>query len=175
MKIPELTTERLTLRGHRTDDFPDCLAMWSDPQVTEHITGRALSGEEVWAKLLRYVGHWTLLGFGYWAVIESSSGRFVGEVGLAYTQREGLPELAGTPEVGWAIGPPFFGRGLATEAVRAAVEWHDAHFAAERTACLIAPENTASIRVAEKCGYSAFAETTYKGDPTILFQRLRAG
>ena len=51
------------------------------------------------------------------------------------------------------------------------VAWGDIHFGANKTACIIAPENTASIRVAEKCGYREFQRTTYHGQPTILFTR----
>ena len=57
--------------------------MWADPEVTRYIGGRPFGVEEVWTRLLRYAGHWALLGYGYWAVIEKSSGRFVGEAGLA--------------------------------------------------------------------------------------------
>jgi RimJ/RimL family protein N-acetyltransferase len=43
--------------------------------------------------------------------------------------------------------------------------------ASRRTVCLITPDNLASIRVAEKCGFKEFARTTYKDQPTILFDR----
>ena len=62
--VPELETPRLSLRGHRVEDLEDCAAMWGDPQVTRHIGGRPSTKEEVWSRLVRYVGHWALLGFG---------------------------------------------------------------------------------------------------------------
>ncbi len=169
--IPALDTERLTLRGHRLDDFADCAAMWADPVVVRHIGGRPFGGEEVWTKLLRYVGHWALLGFGYWVVRERAGGRFVGEVGFADFHRDIAPPLAGTPEIGWALAAWAHGRGFATEAVRAAVAWGDAHFDGARTVCLIDPANAASLRVAAKCGYREAARTSYHGEPTILFER----
>ena len=75
------------------------------------------------------------------------------------------------PEIGWVLASQAHGRGYATEAVLAAVEWGAAHFSSARTACIIAPENIASIRVAVKCGYREFKLTTYKGHPTLMFVR----
>lgn len=172
---PIVETERLVLRGHRLEDFPDCAAMWVDPEVTRHIGGKPLSAEDVWAKLLRNVGHWTLLGFGYWVVRERETGRFVGEVGFMEARRELSPSLIGAPEHGWALAHWAHGRGFATEAVRATLAWAEATLDPRRTVCLIDPGNTASLHVADKCGYREFARSTYKGEPTILFERLPAG
>ena len=169
--VPVLETERLLLRGHAVGDFEDCLALWTDPEVTRFIGGKPSTREEVWARLLRYVGHWALLGFGYWVVAEKGTGRFLGEVGFADFRREIEPSLEGVPEIGWVLAPHSHGRGYATEAVRAAIAWGEGHFGKVRTACIIAPENAPSIRVAEKTGYREFRRTAYKGNPTIMFMR----
>jgi RimJ/RimL family protein N-acetyltransferase len=171
MAIPTISTERLILRGHGPDDFPDSLALWTDPEVTRFIGGKPSTREEVWARLLRYAGHWAMLRFGYWAVTEKATGRFLGEVGFADFRREIEPSLDGVPETGWVIAPHAHGKGYATEAVRAAIAWGETHFGHGRTACIIAPENGPSIRVAEKCGYREFSRTTYKDKPTIMFMR----
>lgn len=170
---PRLETERLHLRGHRLADFGDCAAMWADPGVTRYIGGEPCTTEEVWSRMLRYVGHWSLMGFGYWALEDKASGRFVGEVGFADFRRDMTHSLEGVPEIGWVLAPWAHGRGLATEAARAAVAWGDAHFGPGPTACLIDPSNVASIRVAEKCGYRQIGQATYKGEPTLLFRRSR--
>ncbi len=169
--VPILETERLVLRGHRAEDFSDCLALWTNPDVTRFIGGKPSTREEVWGRLLRYVGHWAVLGFGYWVIADKASGRFMGEVGFADFRRQIEPSLDGMPEIGWILAPESHGRGYATEAARAAVAWGDRHFGSVRTACIIAPENEPSIRVAEKCGYREFARTTYKDNPTIMFVR----
>jgi RimJ/RimL family protein N-acetyltransferase len=172
VEVPVLETERLKLRGHRLEDFVHCAAMWADPEVTRYIGGKPYTEEESWARLLRYAGHWSLLGFGYWIVEEEATGNFIGEVGFADYKRD-LPALKGIPEIGWAFTTQASGKGYATEAVRAAVAWSDAHFVSPRTACIIHPENVASIRVAEKCNYREFQRTTYKSHPTIMFVRDR--
>jgi RimJ/RimL family protein N-acetyltransferase len=169
--VPVIETERLVLRGHRIDDFADSLALWTDPEVTRFIGGRPSTQEEVWSRLLRYVGHWALLGFGYWVISEKETDRFMGEVGFANFRRVIKPSLDDMPEIGWALAPHGHGKGYATEAARAAIAWGEAHFGPIRTACIIAPENGPSIRVAEKCGYREFQRTTYKDQPTILFVR----
>src|SRR5271155_1325808 len=171
VEIPILETERLKLRGHRLEDFVDCAAMWADPEVTRFIGGKPFTEEESWTRLLRYVGHWSLLGFGYWVAEEKATGNFVGEMGFADYKRDLEPSLKGTPEIGWALASHAHGKGYATEAVRAAVAWGDAHFPSARTACIIAPENLASVRIAVKCGYREFTHTTYKGRPTVMYVR----
>jgi RimJ/RimL family protein N-acetyltransferase len=170
---PVLQTERLVLRAHTLADYEESAAMWADPEVTRHIGGRPSTAEEAWSRLLRYAGLWALLGFGYWVARERETGRFVGEVGFADFRRELTPSLEGAPEAGWALAPWAQGRGFATEAVRAALAWGDAHLAAERTVCMIHPENVPSIRVAEKCGFRRIASSTYKGDPALLFERRK--
>jgi RimJ/RimL family protein N-acetyltransferase len=169
--IAVIETARLRLRGHQVDDFADCLAMWGDPSVARHIGGKPFQAEEVWAKILRYAGHWSLLGFGYWVIEEKASGRFVGEAGFADFKRTIEPSFDGAPEIGWALAAWAHGAGFATEAVGAAIAWGEAHFGAVRSVCLINPDNAASIRVAAKNGYREFARTEYKDRPTILFQR----
>jgi RimJ/RimL family protein N-acetyltransferase len=171
VEVPILETERLRLRGHRLDDFTDCAAMWADPKVTRHIGGKPFTEEESWTRLLRYIGHWWLLGFGYWVAEEKLTGSFVGEIGFADYKRNIKPSLKGVPEIGWVFASQAHGRGYATEAARMAVAWGDAHFQSARTACIIDPDNLPSIRVAMKCGYRQLQLTTYKGEPTTMFVR----
>jgi RimJ/RimL family protein N-acetyltransferase len=166
-----LETDRLIMRPHVLADYDDSFAMWSDSEVTRFIGGQASTREEVWARLLRYAGHWALLGFGYWVVRDKASGSFVGEVGFANFRRAIEPPLDDMPEVGWALMPAAHGRGYATEAVHAALRWADAKWPAADTACIVAPDNTASLRVAQKCGYVEWAHGSYKGKPTVHLRR----
>jgi RimJ/RimL family protein N-acetyltransferase len=168
---PVIETERLRLRGHRLDDFDASFAMWADPVVTRHIGGRPFTREEVWARLLRYAGHWALLGFGYWALEEKTSGEFIGELGFADMKREIDPPLGDAPELGWALATRAHGKGYATEAVRAVVAWGDQHFGPVRTVCIVHPANLASIGVAGKCGYHELQRANYKEHETIIFAR----
>jgi len=171
VQVPVLETERLRLRGHRLEDFSACAAMWANPVVTRYIGAKAQTQEESWARLLRYTGHWALLGFGYWAVEEKGTGTFIGEAGFADHRRTIEPSLNDLPEIGWVLIPQSHGKGYATEAARAVSAWGDDHFGPARTSCVIHAENLSSIRVATKCGYHELQTTTYKGQPTIVYIR----
>ena len=169
--FPVIETPRLRLRHHRLDDFPACRDLWADPAVTQFIGGRPLTQEEAWVKFLRNAGHWPLLGFGFWILEEKSTGAFAGEIGLAYFHRELVPPVENLREAGWILSPAMHGKGYATEAVNAVLAWGDAHFSDPRTICLIHPDNASSIRVAEKCGFHEWQRATYRGEPTIVFER----
>jgi RimJ/RimL family protein N-acetyltransferase len=165
----KLETERLVMAPPTLDEYEESLALWSDPEVVRYI-GRTQGRDEVWARLLRYAGHWALLGYGYWAVREKATGRYVGEVGFGDFRRDMQPPLK-APELGWALQRWAHGRGFATEAARAALEWGGRHFPAGVTVCIIDPGNGPSIRVAEKCGYRSVEVADFKGEKVIVFER----
>lgn len=169
--VPILLTPRLRLRGHREDDLADCAAMWGDPEITRHIGGRPFAEEEVWQRILRYVGHWALKGFGYWVIEDLVTGRFVGEAGLSDGRRRLEPSWGSAPEMGWALAGWAHGRGLATEAVAAVLRWAERELSEPRTVCMIEPANAASRRVAHKCGYRPYAQGRYHGTAVELFER----
>ncbi len=174
MQVPAIDTERLSLRGHNRDDFSDLVAMWSDPEVTRFIGGKPFTREETWARLLRYVGHWELMGFGFWSVRERATDRHVGDVGIGELKRDMVPVLT-DPEVGWSLARWAHGKGYATEAVRAVLAWGTTHFAGRRMVCGIASGNLASIRVAEKCGFEPIGPSTYRGDHGMVYGMLPRG
>jgi RimJ/RimL family protein N-acetyltransferase len=169
--VPVLETTRLVLRGHRREDYEDCARMWGDADVVRHIGARPFTPEETWARVLRYVGHWCWQGYGFWAVVEKASGRFVGDVGFADFKRASEPAMPTDPEAGWALAPWCHGHGYATEAVQAALTWAQTGLPVPRAVCLINPDNRASVRVADKCGFQLTGEPSYKGERTLLFTR----
>lgn len=69
---PVIETARLILSGPRLEDFDGSRALWADPDVTRLIRDEPFTSEECWLRLLRYVGHWRLLGFGYWMAREKA-------------------------------------------------------------------------------------------------------
>jgi RimJ/RimL family protein N-acetyltransferase len=111
------------------------------------------------------------MGFGFWAVEERTSSDFIGEVGFAEFRRDIEPSIRGIPELGWVLASGVHGRGYATEAVRAALDWGAANLPANRTVCLIHPDNLKSIRVADKCGFKEYCRTSYKNAPVRMFKR----
>ena len=165
---PVLTTDRLVLRPHRAADFADLHGLWSDREVVRHIR-RPATEQESWQRLLRYRGLWAVLGFGYWAV-EAREGGYLGDVGLADFRRPGLAELEGAAEAGWVLVQRARGQRFGDEAVAAMLAWADAQPRLPRICAMIAPENTASRKLAARQGFQFLREGDFDG-PVHLFQR----
>ena len=165
-----LITERLTLTPVAPGDLDDLVALWADPAFATAIFPVPLSSEDVWFRLLRDIGHWEALGHGNWAIRETASGSYVGGVGVLDYRRIMTPRFD-APELGWGVAPRFQGKGMAFEALSAALAWCDEALNARRTVCMIATENGPSHALAARAGYVAYAETTYKGGPVVLLER----
>jgi RimJ/RimL family protein N-acetyltransferase len=175
-QIPVLETPRLRLRAQTLADFPASCALWSEPAVTRFTTMKPSSPEETWARMLRYAGHWTLFGFGTWLVEEKTTGTFVGEVGLFDYHRallfpDGTTRPFTIPEIGWILSPAMHGRGYATEAVTACLDWAHGRFTATEIACIIHPDNAPSRNVAAKLGFIQRETVTYRDAPALLLTR----
>lgn len=174
-KPPTLETPRLILRPHRLSDFDAYVAMWSDPDVVRFVGGTPHGREGSWARFLRHAGMWQLMGFGYFALQEKATGAFVGEAGFHEMRRAVDPPVEGTLEAGWALARAAQGRGLAREAMEAAVAWADAAFPGARMTAIIDPGNHPSLRIAAGLGFTPFARTTFHDAPVTLFERFAPG
>ncbi|MFK8251664.1 GNAT family N-acetyltransferase [Ancylobacter terrae] len=181
--IPTLTTPRLILRPYRLADFEPYAAMWAEPEVVRFIGGVPFTREAAWTRFLRQMGMWHHLGFGFFVVEARDTGAFIGEAGFHEVRRDLIPSIEGTLEAGWALVSAAQGKGLAEEAMRAALDWADAALASgrldatcrdkARTVCMIEPAHGASLHVAGKLGYSPYTETTYHGRAVRLLERPR--
>jgi RimJ/RimL family protein N-acetyltransferase len=170
---PVIQTSRLVLRAHELRDFDAYCALWADPELVRFIGGKIFSREACWSRFLRHAGHWQHMGFGYFAIEERGSGRFVGEAGFHDMRRDITPSLEGTLEAGWVLTREVQGRGYATEATEALVAWADDAFPGRRMTAIIEPANTASIRIAERLGFEVSGQGTYHGTPLTMFERRR--
>lgn len=168
MTPPILRTDRLVLSPHRPADLDDCAALLADPEVTAMIGG-PMPREQVWHRLLRYVGQWHLLGYGHW-VVRDRDGRHLGDIGLMDSRRDTDPSFEGVVEAGWVFARAAQGRGYAREAVGAMLDWADAH-GIDRTVCIIDPGNAPSLRVAEILGYRPAGPVRYRDASILLFER----
>ena len=169
--IPIVETERLILRDHRLTDFDTYVAMWADPIVTRFVGGQPRTREESWIRLLRHAGMWRHMDFGFWAIEEKATGRFIGEAGFHELRRDMEPSIEGTLEAGWGFIVEAHGKGYASEAVGAALAWSAANHPDEAVTCMIDPAHSLSIRVAEKQGFRERVRTVYRDLPTIIFDR----
>ncbi len=127
--------------------------------------------QENWARILRYMGHWAAFGYGLFAVEEKQSGRYVGNVGFARFERGLGDDFDPSPEAAWMLAQWAEGRGYATEAMQAAIDWYEGRFGRERLVCIIDPANLASLRLAERLGFRVYREGLNRGHTVLLHAR----
>ena len=164
-EIPRLTTDRLLLRCFAPADFEPYAAMMADPEVTRYLgDGRPLSRAEAWRQLAMFLGHWTLRGFGLWAVEERATGRFLGRIGCQ--EPEGFPAF----EIAYTLAPSAWGKGYAREGAAAALRFARESLRHPAITSIIRPANTASIRVAESLGAVAGETVEFFGAPSVLYR-----
>lgn len=164
MDIPTIKTDRLILRAFQVDDLDAFAKMSSDSEVMKFIGGQALNYEQTFEKMAIIQGHWLLRGYGNWALECAETGSFVG--------RAGLLNLYGWPgiEVCWALAPEHTGKGYATEAAKAAVDWAFENKITDRLISLIHPYNVKSIAVAERIGETFKEQIAFKGNPANVYE-----
>jgi|SRR6185312_821756 len=177
MSVPVLQTERLILREYRLADFPSHAAIWSDPRTTHYFSSNpyVFDEEMCWLRFQRNFGQWHMLGYGYWGVEYRQTGRYIGAVGFFNAKRAMDIAYRDAPETGWLIAPDFQNRGLAREALVAAMAWGDVHIEAPESWCMIAPQNLASQKVAARIGFRPAQDARYKGEAVLTFRRPRGG
>jgi RimJ/RimL family protein N-acetyltransferase len=151
---PRIETPRLILRGWRPHDFEPYAALLGDGASARFITrgGRPYGEREAYAEMLFLVGHWQMLGHGMFVLEEQASGEFLGRVGTLNPR--GWPAV----EIAWALVPEARGKGYATEAATAAINWFMEGFPCDRLVSIIDPRNVESQRVATRLGEACTAE-----------------
>lgn len=169
--VPILETPRLILRGYRMEDFPAFAEIWTEPDVVRFITKKPQTEEESWARFLRNLGHWSLLGKGFWLIEDKATGEQIGQGGFVEGKRSIAPSFRGEPEAGWSLRTSAQGKGYALEAMRAALTWGEGRFGRVRNICIIEIGNDASMKLAGKLDFSPVQDTTYNGSNIRVFHR----
>lgn len=146
-----LETERLILRRLTVDDVDNLWELDSDPAVMRYLNGGTPTPREVIARellpgFLRDYARGD--GYGFWAVVEKDSGRFLGWISLRPSE-DGAP---GDATLGYRLRRAAWGRGYATEAARALIDTGFADLGARRILATTYQDNLGSRRVMEKVG-----------------------
>jgi RimJ/RimL family protein N-acetyltransferase len=152
-----LETDRLKMRMFRDEDIDAYAEICADPEVMRFLGGKALSRGDAWRQMAMFLGHWTLRGYGIWAVEERATGRLLGRIG--FINPEGWPGF----ELGWTLGRQAWGKGYATEGARRALDYAWNELGRDHVISLIHPDNHPSIRVAERLGEKLEGETEVMG------------
>lgn len=142
-----LETKRLYLREMNMADFPLLSTMLQDIEVM-YAWEHAFSDREVVEWIERNIARYRRDGCGYWLAFERETGRGVGQIGLIREAVFGVSHFG----IGWMLARRYWGRGYATEAAAAAMEYAFDELGAPRVIADIRPANHSSIRVAERIG-----------------------
>ena len=170
MRLQEkFRTPRLLLTRIGRDDLDDMLAMHREARVA-----RALGGmrpeSEIAALLENLVKQWDTHGFGWWSVRDPDTARFMGRGGLRQVKIDNASEV----EVGYALLPEFWNRGLATELARVSVAQGFVRLGLAEVVSLTLPGNHGSRRVMEKTGMSYERDVAHVGMQHVLYRLTSA-
>lgn len=160
-------TERLQHRSFTVDDAEVVFALNSHPEVMRY-TGEPLiqSKAEARERIANYPD-FDEVGYGRWACVLKETQTVIGFCGLKY-----LSDLEAV-DVGYRLLPQFWGRGLATEACVASLQFGFDTLQLDEILGLVLPENKASIRVLEKAGMSADGRMDYDGFDVLRYVARR--
>ena len=159
-----LETRRLTLRPLRHDDLDQMAGLLGDADALEH-WGPPLDRDGARDWILRNRMRYRTDGFGRCAIELAGTEELVGDCGLIRTTVEGASEV----ELGWIVRRTYRGQGFATEAAAA---WRDFAFerlGLERIVSIVAADNLASRRVAEKLGMTMERPAIWSGAPMLMY------
>lgn len=141
---PVLRSERLALRAPLLSDIDDIVALANNKNIHE-MTARIPYPYTV-ADAEAFLARPTETG-APWAIIDLETNEMMGVCRLGKT------EIAGTVDIGYWIGEPFWGKGYSTEAVRCLLAHTFDHDWVKHVSAEVRVHNVASIRVLEKAGF----------------------
>src|SRR5690606_31715448 len=143
-----LETERLILRPLVPEDAEGLFRIVSDPDNVRFLGTISASVEQVRSYIESHIAANAPHGLGFCAAVQRSTGDVIGRAGLFLSNIDGKDEV----ELAYLFDNAHWGRGYATEAALAIVDYGD-RIGAGRMIAIVHPQNTASIRVAEKSGF----------------------
>ena len=166
--IPTLRTDRLILRPIIGADARSFFHNYQGEGVLRYLPNPLQPPLE---KVERFAAsqqtHWDQYGYGNWGI------ELIGEPGLAgWAGLQFLPETQET-EVGYLLGRSYWGKGYATEAAMASLQYGFEHFNFAEIIALVHPENAASLRVAKKCGMAVIERKVYWGLELVRHRLLK--
>lgn len=168
-----LETKRMRIRRLAMDDLNDLFALYRDPEIRRYFVEGVLTFEETRSGLERQVrGYPQYPTLGMWAMIYQETGRFIGRCGLLPCEIDDKPET----EISYLLDKSFWHQGLATEAAQGILDYGFQNLDLTRILALIAPDNTASQRVAERIGMILERKVDgIAGDhyPTLIYTTTR--
>lgn len=159
-----LRTERLILSTWENSDWTAFRPIATDPEVMRYINGGIpWTDEQIRGFVNRQVQLYSERGFCRWKLLEASTSELIGFCG------PGVWRDALDPEIGWWLARSHWGRGLATEAARAALQDAFDRVRLDRIISIARPENAASIGIMKKLGLQFDADFESEGVKLVRY------
>ena len=146
-------------------------ALYADPAVARHLGGEPAGADGPARQVEGFAREWEREGWGTSALLDRGTGAFVGRAGLHRWHPGGDVEL------GYVLARDRWGRGLAREAAQAWLDWADEHLPGAdppvtSVVVEVEPENTASLRLAHRLGFTSERDdVTSRGVPVVVWRR----
>ncbi|MFI6401595.1 GNAT family N-acetyltransferase [Streptomyces sp. NPDC050548] len=156
-----IEAERLLLRPLGVADVDAFVALHADDRVNRFVG--SYSRQQALERLRLIEGQWAERGHGLCAVELKAGGGFIGRAGLNHWP------VFDEVEIGWTLKAEAWGHGYATEAARACLEWGFANLEADYFTAMIHPGNTASVRVADRLGFTLLRDDVLMGKSVTVY------
>lgn len=156
-------TERCILRAWSPEDLDDATEMYLRPEHADFFLHEPIDRGHIRRGIASSILLHEKFGYSFWPLFLKETGALIGHCGL-----QPLREV-GEIEVGYLVVPEHRGKGIATEAARAAVGYGFKKLGLPRIVAIALPENTASIRVMEKLGMEYEKNISRKGLEFVLY------
>ena len=158
-----LETERCIVRETTVADVDSFFRIYSHPNITKYTEKLYTTKEQEAACIREYIDKvYRYFEFGVWTILWKETGEIIGRAG--FSVREGY-EL---PELGYVVGVPWQGRGIAYEICRAILQYGRKEYEFDRVQVLVMPENVPSLALCRKLGFTERARVTEKSQEYIL-------
>jgi RimJ/RimL family protein N-acetyltransferase len=163
-------TERLLLRKFTLEDAPLLLALNSKPEVLKYIHEQPLVSIADAERVLDTIifPQYTQYQLGRWAIIIKENKEFAGWCGLKYRS-----ELNGETDLGYRLSPEFWGKGYATEAATACLEYGFLQKNCPEITGRAHIENAASLKILQSIGLQYIKDEMEDGAPIRIFRLSR--
>ena len=162
-----IETERLTLRRWREGDAGDLFRYASDERVSEMALWPCHTSVDMSLEVIR---RFFIPNEETYAVVLKQTGEVIGCIGLVPEGEGHYPAIPGEREVGYWIGYPYWGMGLASEALRSLVSYWMNGLGLNSLLLTTDARNIGSQRVAEKCGFVKFDRYDFEGIDSLAYR-----
>lgn len=176
-----ITTERLILRAPEAGDLAWQQTWLNTPAVLRHLDGEALPADRFAAGFADNAAAMARGEPAFWMVMLRDGGALVGKCGLSQVEQPPAPPaLSGGVQVGWTLAEAYWGKGLASEAARAAIGYGFDRLGLGEIWGQTSDSNLASTRLMARLGFARCAELDYidpgypaVNNPTTVYRLLR--